>query len=42
MNDFDNKFVLAFNNSFLTIKLNCDKENHANLKYMKFSKEDVA
>ena len=25
MNDFDKTFVLAFYNSFLQIKLNCDK-----------------
>ena len=44
MNDFDNKFqfVLAFYNSFLKIELNCNKENHVNFKYMKFSKENVA
>ena len=27
MNDFDKTFVLAFYNSFLKIKLNCDKKN---------------
>ena len=26
MNDFDKTFVLAFNNSFLKIELNCNKE----------------
>ena len=30
--------MLAFYNSFLKIELNCDKENHANFKYMQFSK----
>ena len=28
MNDFDKTFVLAFYNSFLKIKLNCDKKIH--------------
>ena len=27
MNDFDKTFVLAFYNSFLKIKLNCDKNS---------------
>ena len=27
MNDFDKTFVLALNNSFLKVKINCDKEN---------------
>ena len=27
MNDFDKTFVLAFYNSFLKLKVNCDKEN---------------
>ena len=31
MNDFDKIFVLAFYNSFLKIKLNCDKENTLHL-----------
>ena len=26
MNDFDKTFVLVFNNSFLKIELNCNKE----------------
>ena len=38
MNSFDKKYVLAFYNSFLKIELNCDKEHHANFKYMQFSK----
>ena len=33
--------MLAFYN-FLKIELNCDKENHVNFKYVKFSKEDVS
>ena len=41
MNNFDKTFVLAFWNSFLKIKLNCDKENNVNFKYMQFSKDDV-
>ena len=41
MNAFDKKFVLAFHNSFLKKELNCDKENHDNLKYMQFSKADI-
>ena len=39
-NDFGKK-LFAFYNSFLKIKLNCDKENHVNFKYMEFSKEDA-
>ena len=27
MNDFDKTFLLAFHNSFLKIKLNCDKKD---------------
>ena len=38
VNAFDKKFVLAFYNSFLKIELNCDEENHANFKYVQFSK----
>ena len=41
MNAFDQKFVLAFYNSFLQIELNCVKINHVDFKYMQFSKEDV-
>ena len=40
MNDFDKKFVLAFN-SFLKIQLNYDKENNDIFKSMQFSEEDV-
>ena len=36
----DKTFVLGFYNSFMKVKLNCDKEN-VNFKYMQFSKEDV-
>ena len=42
MNAFDKKFVLAFYYYFLKTELNCDKINHVNFKYIKFSKEDVA
>ena len=42
MNDFDKNFVLTFYNSFLKVELNCDKENHVNFKYIKFSKEHLA
>ena len=32
MNDFDKTFVITFNNSFLKVKLNCDKEKTLILK----------
>ena len=38
---FHKTFVQAFYNSFLKIKLTCDKKKYVNLKYMQFSKEDV-
>ena len=42
MNDFDKTFVVVFNNSFLKIELNCDKdENMLILDGIKFSKENV-
>ena len=28
MNDFDKTFVVVFNNSFLKIELNCDKDEN--------------
>ena len=40
MNDFDKTFALAFYDSFLKIKLNCDRENKLILN-MLFLKEDV-
>ena len=39
MNAFNKKFVPAFCNFFLKIKLNCDKENLVKFKYVQFSKE---
>ena len=39
MNDFDKTFGLVFYNSFLKIKLNCDKENMLILNTCKFEKK---
>ena len=38
MNDVEKTFVLAFYNSFLKIKLNCDKENMIILNTCSFQK----
>ena len=38
INDFDKTFVLAFYNSFLRIKLNCDKKNMSILNICSFQK----
>ena len=35
-NDFDETFVLDFNDCFLKKELNYDKENHVHFKYMQF------
>ena len=35
MNDFDKTFVLAFCNSFLKIKLNCDNKNSNTCSFQK-------
>ena len=39
INDFDKTFVLAFYNSFLKIKLNCDKKNMSILNTCSFQKK---
>ena len=39
MNDFDKTFVLAFYNSFMRIRLNCDKENMLILNTNSFQKK---
>ena len=38
MNVFHKTFALAFSDSLLKIRLNCDKENHVDFKYMQFLK----
>ena len=39
MNNFDKTFVLAFYNSFLKLKLTCDKENMVILDTCSFQKK---